>query len=240
MANSEHLAKLKEGVGAWNSWRKATLKIAPDLSEADLSRANFSGAELSFARLSRADLSGAHLNNADLYSADLSGADLAKADFGGADLSGADLSSADLSGAHLNETNLREANAAGASLSGADLTAAHLRGADLTGTDLTEASIGYTTFGDNDLSHVKGLESVQHAGPSTIGIDTIYRSQGKIPLAFLRGSAIPPKTRNSPTACTRICRTKASAAGSRRTIFKPERRSTSRLTKRYGDMKGCS
>jgi hypothetical protein len=38
---------------------------------------------------------------------------------------------------------------------------------------------------------VKGLETVRHEGPSTIGIDTIYRSQGKIPLAFLRGAGVP-------------------------------------------------
>lgn len=28
-------------------------------------------------------------------------------------------------------------------------------------------------------------------GPSTIGIDTIYRSQGKIPEVFLRGAGVP-------------------------------------------------
>ncbi len=38
---------------------------------------------------------------------------------------------------------------------------------------------------------VKNLEAVRHEGPSTIGIDTIYRSQGKIPEAFLRGAGVP-------------------------------------------------
>jgi len=41
------------------------------------------------------------------------------------------------------------------------------------------------------LSAVKGLETVTHRGPSTIGPDTIYRSQGKIPEAFLRGAGVP-------------------------------------------------
>ena len=49
----------------------------------------------------------------------------------------------------------------------------------------------FTTFGDNDLSSVKGLDAVEHRGPSTIGIDTIYRSQGKIPEVFLRGCGVP-------------------------------------------------
>jgi len=38
---------------------------------------------------------------------------------------------------------------------------------------------------------VKGLETVQHDGPSTIGIDTIYKSKGNIPEAFLRGAGVP-------------------------------------------------
>ena len=39
MANPEHLAKLKEGVEAWNKWRKDNPKIKRDLTEA-----NFTGA----------------------------------------------------------------------------------------------------------------------------------------------------------------------------------------------------
>lgn len=34
------------------------------------------------------------------------------------------------------------------------------------------------------------MESVQHEGPSTIGIDSIYLSQGKIPEAFLKGAGV--------------------------------------------------
>ena len=48
-----------------------------------------------------------------------------------------------------------------------------------------------TTLADNNISSVKGLESVQHRGPSTIGIDTIYKSGGHIPEIFLRGCGVP-------------------------------------------------
>ena len=37
---------------------------------------------------------------------------------------------------------------------------------------------------------VKGLDTVRHDGPSTIGIDTIYRSRGKIPEVFLKGAGV--------------------------------------------------
>jgi hypothetical protein len=36
MANEEHLARLKQDVGVWNTWRDANPSIRPDLSEANL------------------------------------------------------------------------------------------------------------------------------------------------------------------------------------------------------------
>jgi hypothetical protein len=48
-----------------------------------------------------------------------------------------------------------------------------------------------TMLGRIDLSEVKNLESVIHRGPSSIGIDTIYKSRGNIPEKFLRGCGVP-------------------------------------------------
>jgi len=48
-----------------------------------------------------------------------------------------------------------------------------------------------TNFADVDLSTVKGLETILHIGPSTVGVDTLYRSGGKIPEGFLRGCGVP-------------------------------------------------
>jgi uncharacterized protein YjbI with pentapeptide repeats len=131
--------------------------------------------------LNGADLAGADLTKADLSLADLGWANLRWADLRWADLGWADLGWADLGWADLRWANLRSAELAGAYLDTALLSAADLNG----------ATIGRTIFGDNDLSEVKGLETVQHWAPSTIGIDTIYLSQGKIPLAFLRGAGVP-------------------------------------------------
>jgi TIR domain len=38
---------------------------------------------------------------------------------------------------------------------------------------------------------VKGLDAVEHIGRSTIGVDTLYNSGGKIPEIFLRGCGVP-------------------------------------------------
>jgi TIR domain/Pentapeptide repeats (8 copies) len=106
-----------------------------------------------------------------LSKADLSGADLRKANLGLADLGGANLSNADLRGAEFLVANLHIAN--------------------LTGADFGEAWAWGTQFDDVDLSVAKSLETVKHFGPSSIGIDTIYKSHRKIPEAFLRGCGVP-------------------------------------------------
>ena len=77
-----------------------------------------------------------------------------------------------------------------ANLSGADLSGANLSGTNLSGADFTDAQTEATQFGNVDLSVAKGLAAIKHDGPSTIGIDTIYKSHGKIPEAFLRGCGL--------------------------------------------------
>lgn len=67
---------------------------------------------------------------------------------------------------------------------------AKLNWVDLAGADFSDASAEATTFANLDLSAVKGLETVRHTGPSSVGIDTIYRSKGIIPEAFLRGAGV--------------------------------------------------
>jgi hypothetical protein len=43
MANKKHVARLKQGVEAWNQWRRENPKIRPNLSRADLIRASLRG-----------------------------------------------------------------------------------------------------------------------------------------------------------------------------------------------------
>ncbi len=166
MADKELVRILREGPKEWNRWRSEHPAVRPDLRGA---------------YLREVDLSGAHLN----------GADLSRADCGGADFGATSLKEADLSGAHLSGADLWGADLRGADLRGAKLDGAHLNGADLCGADLRGTMFGWTVFSDMDLSEVKGLQMVLHVGPSTIGIDTIFKSKGRIPEAFLRGCGVP-------------------------------------------------
>ncbi|MFZ0318607.1 MAG: toll/interleukin-1 receptor domain-containing protein [Candidatus Sulfotelmatobacter sp.] len=195
MANPEHLAKLKEGVKAWNAWRSEHPEVKVDLEDTDLSgldlrSADLGGADLGGTKLVRAKLNSADLSRANLGSARLNEADLRWAYLLEANLSaylqGANLSGADLRRAKLISAQLKEAN-----LSDADLGWVLFSSTELAGSDMTNASIDHTVFADADLSAVKGLETVRPRGPSTLGIDTIYRSKGRIPESFLRGCGIP-------------------------------------------------
>ncbi|MCX6908367.1 MAG: toll/interleukin-1 receptor domain-containing protein, partial [Verrucomicrobia bacterium] len=134
----------------------------------------------------RPDLRGADLNHANLRNVDLGGADLSRANLLSVDFREANLCRANLNHADLHLANLENANLRNALLGRADLSGSFLANADL-----SEASLWSTIFAENDLSEVKGLEIVKHGLPSTIGIDTLYRSGGKIPEVFLRGAGVP-------------------------------------------------
>src|SRR3970040_771361 len=116
MASEKHLSILRQGVKIWNSWREENPSIKPDLSEANLIRADLGGAYLRETDLTRANLSAADLRESNLSRSDLSGADLGWANLREADLSGADLSRADLSEADLWKANIERAKFEGAKL----------------------------------------------------------------------------------------------------------------------------
>jgi len=205
MANPLHVAKAMEGRTAWERWRDDNPELVIDLSgaelkgqdfcNANLSRVNFNDADLSQTDLWEADLSEASLCGAIFQEADLRKASLVRSNLTGIDLRWAKLSQADLSGSVLRNAllvgaNLRNARLAGAELAGADLcfadlTMAHLRNADVTG-----AKLGWTILADSDLHGANGLSRCQHVGPSSVGIDTFFRS-GAIPETFLRGCGVP-------------------------------------------------
>ena len=133
MAEEEHVARLKQGVEAWNVWRHDSSCARPDLRGADLQHTDLVGANLSAADLCHAGLRGADLSYASLIEAQLFGADLRKAHLRGTRLRGADL---------------RRANLGEADLSYADLLGADLRGADLSGADLHETDLGTADLAD--------------------------------------------------------------------------------------------
>jgi hypothetical protein len=201
MANSVHVELVRQGAGAVADWRRQHPDEQLDLMAAHLKMVNLAGADLSGANLKLAYLPEADLTQADLSSANLVGASLnysllSSADLSQADLTGTDLTEVNLRCANLTEARLWEANLTGANFSFADLSKADFERAELRETDFANAIVRKTEFKEAvcfqtrwvsvDLSDAKHLKSLRHIGPSTVGLDTLERSQGKIPEVFLR------------------------------------------------------
>ena len=176
MANPEHLAILKQGREIWNSWKAEIFfkGVHPDLSGAD----DFAGIMI---KLEQVDL-----DDANLHATNFAGTDLFLARF-----RHADMSSANLAGAFLSNTDFTDTNLSNANLRQARIIDARFDETELGGSDFSDAEIQITVFRNVDLSAVKGLDTVRHTGPSTIGIDTLYKSKGNIPEVFLRGCGVP-------------------------------------------------
>jgi len=167
-----HLIRVREGTSMANQQHNDLLKQGGvriwntwrkkhPEIQPDLRKADFHGVKLNGVNFHRANLEGVNLHKAILNTARLSSAELS-----GADLSQANLSYADLSDTHFNRTNLD-------------------------GTNLAHVTLRDTEFAHVDLSTAKGLDTVRHVGPSTIGLDTIHCSKGTIPENFLRGIGVP-------------------------------------------------
>ena len=161
------------------------------ISEACLAWADLGGANLNMVTGTAANLRNARLFEACLFTSRLRGANLEYSSLEGSNLSYANLENAileeaELFDARLFRTRLKNANLKRAKLQGAFIYDVEFGTADFTGVEL-----GATTISNSDLSKVVGLEDVVHVSPSTIGIDTIYRSRGNISDRFLRAAGIP-------------------------------------------------
>lgn len=176
MANPEHVRIVRQGAEAISTWKEQNPNVQIDLSDADLSGTDLRKADLSMAKLVNAHLGMVCLRDAQLIRTDLRWAELPDAD---------------LTRSHLNLADARWTNLTRANLAETDLSGANLCGAILSETDFSRALCANTILDRSDLSAAEGLETVQHFFPSIIGVQSIIKSKGKIPEAFLRGCGVP-------------------------------------------------
>ena len=166
MANDEHVAMLKQGVAAWNAWRRDNAAIRPDFSGADLRGVNLNPADAMGA-------SGADLRGANFSGADLRGAGLLIANFGGADLSRANLSGVEACVANFSNADLRDAVLVGAALTLAYFIGTNLENADISGCHVYGVSAwGVKLEGARQQNLI-----ITDAGQPTITVDNIEVAQ---------------------------------------------------------------
>jgi len=157
MVNKKHLQIIRQGVDAWNEWRRKNPELRPnlrgaDLHEADLYEADLSEADLGKANLTQANLGGANLGFAEVSEARVGGANLSKANLTQANLGEANLSMASLCEADLRGANLYKAILTQANLYKADLCMVNLGEANLYKADLSKANLDDAVLYKADLS----------------------------------------------------------------------------------------
>jgi hypothetical protein len=153
----------REPMWHWAGWRlteckkevkdcslKAELRL--DLGDANLSKAQLSGANLIDANLSGANLIDANLIDANLRRANLIDANLSSAILRYANLIDANLSGANLIDANLIDANLINADLRRANLIDANLSSANLSGANLSDANLRGANLRYTILSGTNLT----------------------------------------------------------------------------------------
>jgi hypothetical protein len=164
MANPEHVKKLKEGVVAWNAWRK-TSDGSPDLSAVKLV--------------------GDSLRDYDLRSVDFSCAHLDGVNFRGTKCDDCSFEKATLVGVVFSFAQLKRSIFRHSQVG---LTA--FRWCNLDESDFTAASLNFNVFAGVSLEGVRGLDAVINSFQNTVGIDTFFQSGG-LPDSFLRISGAP-------------------------------------------------
>ncbi len=164
MANIEHVAKLKEGVEAWNSWRQQNPKIRPDLYRLDLTTAEWKDTTLwdekrqalclfvpharsvdeynsvdqyiKFTAEHTKHIEAINFANANLESSNFTNCRLWKVNFRGASMMWSNLVRARCSRADFTDADLGNADLSTADFWAVNLTGARLSGANFTGTGL--------------------------------------------------------------------------------------------------------
>jgi hypothetical protein len=165
MANPEHVAKLKEGVKAWNAWREASAET-PDLSGVKLHDVSLDLYNLQSADFSGAELEDVSFRLTDCHNCSFERATLARAIF---------------SLTALNRSNFKD--------SVVTWTVFHLCALDES--DFSTTNLFLNAFASVSLRDVRGLDAIGRVPQyNSIGIDTFFDSGG-LPESFLRESDVP-------------------------------------------------
>ncbi len=181
MANPEHVEILKKGVVVWNHWRAHN----PD-TKVDLREVRFEELTEQPKAITSTNVKFTNFREFNFINVDLTGAH-----FMATDLSGTFFNESNLSQVRFFLTNLRFAVLNNANLLYSSFSQTLLDHTKLIKANLTHSTFSGVTIADCNLDEAIGLESILHVSPSSIGIDTIYQSVGKIPDTFLRGCGVP-------------------------------------------------
>jgi uncharacterized protein YjbI with pentapeptide repeats len=161
-----------------------------------LVQASFNDAQIDDSRFKYTDMTDATFTGARMHGCSIFAGSLFRTNFKGAELGDLALKNLFLQQVSFRSAICRSISFEGTPLEDVDFTCAVLATTSFTniprctGT-FHRASMIQNVWSDTDLRGARHLETVAHRGPSTIGIDTLYKSRGDIPDQFLRACGVP-------------------------------------------------
>ena len=198
MADPELVELLKSGPDNWNQQRPAPPRMAEwsrRPNRLDLRGVDVSGSTLSGANLNAVDLSGADLTGTNLDESSMSRSRFDNATLEQAILHFTTAVDSSFENAILNKASLFYAEFRGGSLKKAQFCGALMIGTRFERVSLAECNLGGASlagaiFTGVDLSDAVGCDTSTYHLPSSLGIESLYLSNGRIPDSFLRGIGV--------------------------------------------------
>jgi len=171
-----------------------------DFRDRDLKGIDFSGDVINCSSFENAILAYGRFCETRLGGTTFQGADLTASDFSHAWCNGAGYAytndkcagkSTCFIGAKLDRAEFHNASLGNTEFNGSSLKGTKFINSDLENANFENVTLKHTIFSDVDLSSVKGLDTVNHQGPSYIDVQTLIKSKGNLPEDFLRGCGLP-------------------------------------------------
>jgi uncharacterized protein YjbI with pentapeptide repeats len=187
MIDEVQLSLLKSDVSVWNDWREANPDARIELSYADLSGMDLTGANLSYANMTGVSLKGANLKFVNLTGALLNNANLSmiradRAVIACAELERANLCGAWIRGADMRNSFLTFAEATNATFRNCNMEQCDFTGANFTGSSFWDANFNETwvdtrtNFSGADLNNVFGFATTNANDVGANGVITDERT----------------------------------------------------------------
>lgn len=191
MANPEHVEIVRKGGIDFERWRYSHSKFVLDLSNASFEGVNFCKMNLCGTIFQGANLRGARMQYTDLKGSDFIDADLRNVAFTHCDIASSRFKNTQLSCCHFSVSNLTTSRLDLAKFDSTEFFGVNFNRTHLSGADFKNSIISNCSFHTVDLSEPKNLGNAIFKGPSSINLDTLTLSRGKIPKAFLQGCGVP-------------------------------------------------
>jgi len=185
MSKNDLIDKLYSGSQSWNEFHKNNSKIKIDLSGEEFISFDFSNYDFE-----NCIFQSCNFDNSDFVKTNLLKCDFEQSKFARCRFHEANLSHANLTRTTFHECSLTNTNLNGSYLNSAYLYQSTIKAGNFVKTNFNFSSLQNLSFITVDLSEAIDLDKVLPQGPSSIGLDTLAASKGRLPIAFLRGCGL--------------------------------------------------